>query len=348
LCKECGCRCKCCGAEPTSYLDLHQQIAELHSQLARNGSHIGSLEQTLTDTRSNADFELSRTKDDMARLRERYERLLESHKKMQKINHDLEDKLLRQVGSSEGEKVSLQHELSSMTQRLTDARTLISHLDEENERYRQDCNVAVQLLQCKPSNFVSHRLNTLPLDLQDRLKQLMPRDQFMTAENAANNPPEESRQMRIPIVTFPPTAMVYSLQHKVVSEAKEVPSKTDMNSGFIPTSLIAKALNQPRPQRTVPHIFICSSCRQDVEIKDKDCQVDFLVRGMRPVEVATLPPTTERFSNSKQSFLLNSNLEAKSQGYFLHSNGTNVTIHNEVHIPTRKNCLSTSSTETEL
>ena len=154
--------------------------------------------------------------------------------------------------------------------------------------------------------------------------------------------------MRIPIATFPPTAMVYSLQHKVVSEAKEVPSKTDMNSGFIPTSLIAKALNQPRPQRTVPHIFICSSCRQDVEIKDKDCQVDFLVRGMRPVEVATLPPTTERFSNSKQSFLLNSNLEAKSQGYFLHSNGTNVTIHNEVHIPTRKNCLSTSSTETEL
>ena len=170
----------------------------------------------------------------------------------------------------------------------------------------------------------------------------------MAVENAASNPPEESRQMRIPIATFPPTAMVYSLQQKIVPETKEVP-KTDMDSGFIPTSLIAKALNQPRPQRTVPRVFLCTSCRQDVELKDKECQVDFLMRGTRPVEVATLPPTTERFSHSKQSSLPNgNNYEAKGQGYFLHSNITNVSIHNEILIPNRQKCLSTSSTETEL
>ncbi len=29
------------------------------------------------------------------------------------------------------------------------------------ERYRSDCSIAVQLLQCKPSNFVAHKLDTV-------------------------------------------------------------------------------------------------------------------------------------------------------------------------------------------
>ncbi|XP_035827761.1 uncharacterized protein LOC101854193 isoform X2 [Aplysia californica] len=369
VCKECGCRCDSCGSSTTSYLDLHQQIAELHSQLGRSGSHIGSLEQQLRDMRSNTDFDLSRTKDELARLRERYERLLESHKKMQKINHDLEDKLLRQVSQAESEKVSLQHELSSMMQRLVDARTLITHLDEDNERYRQDCNVAVQLLQCKPSNFVSHRLNTLPLDLQERVKQLMPREQLLAAENAANNPPEEPRLMRIPIATFPPTAMVYSLQHNTGNKISGSESK-DMNgghsetsSGLIPTSLIARVLNQPRPHRAIPRVYLCTSCRRDVGHEDVGCQVDFLSRGTRPVEITPLPAGSERVASLIQSPLANtipadargwhSNRKenSKGHGHFVYTNGHpghSGSVHNIPHPPSREHCLSTSSTETEL
>lgn len=373
LCKGCGCSCDSCGSGATSsYLDLHQQIAELQQQLSKNRSHIGSLEHQLLDARSTTDFELSRTRDELARLRERYERLLESHKKMQKINHDLEDKLLRQVGHSESEKVSLHQELSSMVGRLVEARSLVTQLDQDNKKYRQDCNIAVQLLQCKPSNFVSHRLNSFPSDLQERLRQMMPKDQLLAAENASLNPPEENRIVRIPIATFPPTAMVYSLQEKPrQSDIEKGGAKTETesaNSGLISTSLIAKALNQHKPPRVVPQVFMCVSCRRDTELKDTDCQVDLLTRGTRPVEITTfshgphgpygsdhlsntlLPSSVISISNQKDVSNLHKCSDIKSQGYFLYSNGggggCHVT-HPETHNPSRQKCLSSSS-ETEL
>ncbi|KAH9509363.1 Tight junction-associated protein 1 [Bulinus truncatus] len=288
ICKECGCRCDSCGNGADSYLDLHQKIAELHSQLHRSNTHISNIEHELIDNKQAMDSELAKTKDDLSRLRERYERLLESHKKMQKINHELEDKLLKMVGTFESEKLSLQNEITSMMNKLIDARILINQLDEESERYRMDCNVAVQLLQCKPSNFVSHRLNTLPIDLQDRLKQHMTREQIIAAENGVSAQ-EEQKLIRVPMATFPPCAMVFSLNQNV-NKPSDQQNEVDSSKGFVPMSLITRVLTQRESRRAYPRMYLCMNCKRDVFLEDKGCQVDFLPRASRSVEITTRPP----------------------------------------------------------
>ena len=45
------------------------------------------------------DMELTKTREELVRLRERYDRLMDSHKKMQRLNNNLEDKLLRLVST---------------------------------------------------------------------------------------------------------------------------------------------------------------------------------------------------------------------------------------------------------
>lgn len=306
VCKACGCQCSSCGNESTTYFDLHQQIAELHSQLQRSGSHIASIEHELMDSKQAMDLELIKTKEDLNRLRERYDRLLESHKRMQKINHDLEDKLLTLVNQFEMDKLALQKELSTMMNKLVDARMLISELDQESEKYRADCNTAVQLLQCKPSNFVAHKLNTLPLDLQDRVRQHMSRDQLLAAESASQDSLHDKeisnrKLIRVPIATFPPTAMVFSLNNEK-SNKQSLPTlhtqqhtstdgiDSDIRKGFVPMSVIAGVLAQKRNRCSYPRMFLCMNCKKDVFHVDGGCQVDMLpARGSRTVEISTKP-----------------------------------------------------------
>ncbi|RUS87652.1 hypothetical protein EGW08_004575, partial [Elysia chlorotica] len=323
VCKACGCQCTSCGNESPTYFDLHQQIAELHGQLQRSGSHIASIEHELMDSKQAMDMELIasiehelmdskqamdmeliKTKEDLNRLRERYDRLLESHKRMQKINHDLEDKLLNLVNQFEMDKLSLQKELSTMMNKLVDARMLIKELDEESEKYRMDCNTAVQLLQCKPSDFVAHKLNSLPLDLQERVRQHMSRDQLLAAESANQEGPHgkegvSRKLIRVPIATFPPTAMVFSLNNEnkqshlpTMYKQQHNPSDaidSDLRKGYVPMSIIARVLAQKRNRCSYPHMFLCMSCKKDVFHVDEGCQVDLLPsRGSRTVEISAI------------------------------------------------------------
>ncbi|GFO27474.1 tight junction-associated protein 1 [Plakobranchus ocellatus] len=304
VCKTCGCQCSSCGSESPTYFDLHQQIAELHSQLQRSGAHITSIEHELMDSKQAMDLELIKTKEDLSRLRERYDRLLESHKRMQKINHDLEDKLLTLVNQFEVDKLALQKELSTMMNKLVDARILINELDEESEKYRMDCNMAVQLLQCKPSNFVAHKLNTLPLDLQERVRQHMSRDQLLAAESAIqenHSGDSNSRKLiRVPIATFPPTAMVFSLNQNSNKQSNLPTTQqqlhhsqsldTDIHKGYVPMSIIARVLSQKRKRNIFPRMYLCMNCKKDVFHLDEGCQVDLLPsRGSCTVEISTKP-----------------------------------------------------------
>lgn len=88
-------------------------------------------------------------------------RLLEGHRKLQKVNQGLEDKLLRIADKFETEKSALTRDVADLTNKLVDARVSIAELEEESDQYKNDCNIAVRLLQCKPSNFVAHKFNTV-------------------------------------------------------------------------------------------------------------------------------------------------------------------------------------------
>lgn len=275
VCKECGCDCHNC-AVATSNLDLQEQIEGLRSQLHKSQASLGQVELELMEGRQTTDMELAKTKEELARLRDRYDRMMDSHKKMQKLNNNLEDKLLRLVNQFEGEKTKLQTELSDITERLQDTRAYVQELEEENEKYRSDCNMAVQMLQCKPSNFVGQRLSGLPVELQERVRKHMTREQQLQSQKA-----EEERLLRVPIPTFPPTAMVFSVDSQHNGAAGPSTGSSGGGGGdlkdTIPMSLIARVLTQGPRKSNPMRSYLCVNCRQDTVLADKGSQANLLL-----------------------------------------------------------------------
>lgn len=271
VCKECGCACRNC-AVATSNLDLHEQIEGLRSQLQKSQASLGQVEFELMEGRQTTDLELLKTREELARLRDRYDRLMDSHKKMQRINNNLEDKLLRLVNQFEGEKTALQMELSDMTQRLQDTRAYVQELEEENEKYRSDCNMAVQMLQCKPSSFVGQRLSGLPIELQERVRKHMTREQQMQSQKA-----EEERLLRVPIPTFPPTAMVFSVDSQHNSTTGPNGNGAGDIKDTVPMSLIARVLTQGPRKHNPLRAYLCVNCRHDTIVADKASQANLLL-----------------------------------------------------------------------
>lgn len=84
------------------------------------------------------------------------------------------------------------------------------------------------------------------------------------ATNSINN--ADKHIVRIPMATFPPTAMVYSM-------SRSVPSlNPDETNDRVPLTLIAKVLT-PRSTRRPRRLFVCHKCKSDVVCEDKSVQV---------------------------------------------------------------------------
>lgn len=59
-------------------------------------------------------------------------RLYEAHKRVQKVNQSLEDKLLKLVDKTETEKSTLTKDVATLSHRLADANYTIQRLQEDN------------------------------------------------------------------------------------------------------------------------------------------------------------------------------------------------------------------------
>lgn len=120
----------------------------------------------------------------MIAWQDKYERLHESHKRVQKINQSLEDKLLKLVDRNATERAQLTSDVATLSVRLAQANYNIGTLQREivsvtpevslrkmrsliadiffsfplQERYKTDMGLAIQLLQCKPESFVSQKV----------------------------------------------------------------------------------------------------------------------------------------------------------------------------------------------
>lgn len=231
---------------------------------------MSNLNHEFENSRQTSDFEMLKLREELVKLRDRYERLLESYKRMQKINDSLENKILKVVNSYESEKTALQKELATLTSKLVDAKTTLCDLEEDNERYRNDCNLAVQLLQCKPSNFVAQKLSDLPLTLQERVKSHMTTEEVINTDN--NQSRETAKLIQVPMQTFPPTAMVYTVP-KVDKNEENGKKKTENEN--VPVTLIAKVLSQPELKRTPQKVFVCVKCLEDYAFSHKQTQTSF-------------------------------------------------------------------------
>lgn len=175
-CKECN--------EDGDGLQLHAEVDHLRRHLAERDSHIVALEGEFIKSTSRAnDLE-----EQLGTWQEKYERLYDSYKRVQKLNQGLEDKLLQMVDKMKGEKSQLTKDIATLSVRLAESKHNYSMLQKENERYKNDMNLAIQLLQCKPDNFVSQKLDNLPVDTQARVSQyVMSKTSKPSSSNQSKN-----------------------------------------------------------------------------------------------------------------------------------------------------------------
>lgn len=258
-CKECGCQCRSCDQ---GTLHLHVEIENLKQRLVERDRHIVTMETNfLSEADKFPDGEYAALTEELLTWQEKYSRLYESYKRVQKVNQGLEDKLLKVVDKFESEKGALTRDVASLTQRLVDARFNVNRYQEENERYRNDLNLAIQFLQCKPANFVSQKFEQLPTELQQKVRTYMSSKRRPSECNGL--PPKvERRTIKVPIPTFPPTAMVYSV-NKAPNEKDLSDEEKEIGEGKPPVDIVSAAIlakileERERERLQIKH---CSSC----------------------------------------------------------------------------------------
>ena len=82
---------------------------------------------------------------------------------------------------------------------------------------------------------------------------------------------EPTKLIHVPMQTFPPTAMVYSVpkQNRDLMEFPHEPSG-------VPTGVMAKVLAQPDNKRRQPRTYFCVKCKEDYYFAHKETQTNLL------------------------------------------------------------------------
>lgn len=159
--------CNVCGCSKEQYYALKHRVEESKQRITLMESEF--LQNTLY-----TENELEETRDELRLLQQKYNALEKSHQELHEVNQDLEERILDVAASYEKEKQALNREVLTLSQKLLDTRFEINKLEEKNQRYKKDCELAVQLLQCTPSGaYQQHKVSTLPNELQYYVHQIM-------------------------------------------------------------------------------------------------------------------------------------------------------------------------------
>uniref|UniRef100_K7FW60 Tight junction-associated protein 1 domain-containing protein n=1 Tax=Pelodiscus sinensis TaxID=13735 RepID=K7FW60_PELSI len=146
---------------------LQHENEELRRRLAYVTNKMEAMERELESGQDYLELELGQNREELEKFKDKFRRLQNSYTASQRTNQDLEEKLHALIKKAELDRKTLDWEIVELTNKLLDAKTTINKLEELNERYRQDCNLAVQLLKCNKSHFRNHKFADLPYELQD-------------------------------------------------------------------------------------------------------------------------------------------------------------------------------------
>ncbi|XP_017058015.2 uncharacterized protein LOC108099169 isoform X2 [Drosophila ficusphila] len=196
------------------------EIEQLQQALIEKQTQLFALESAcLRESERQVELE-----DSVIAWQDKYDRLYESHKRVQKVNQSLEDKMLKLVDRNAGERAQLTSDVATLSVRLAQANFNIAKLQREIERYKADISLAIQLLQCKPDSFVSQKVSSLPIDIQSKVSAYMRLETNSHSDSECSNsgvgvattasykvlPASDSPPPSA--CPFPPTAMVYSMR----------------------------------------------------------------------------------------------------------------------------------------
>ncbi|XP_063990591.1 uncharacterized protein LOC135169471 [Diachasmimorpha longicaudata] len=271
-CKECGCVCARCTTNEHRHSDvhLHAEIEHLRQSLMEKDSHIVKMEtQFFNEADKFPNGELASMREELRTWEDKYSRLYEAHKRVQKVNQNLEDKLLRIVDKCETEKGAFTKDIATLSHRLADANYRIHRLSQDNAEYRNDVTLAIQLLQCKPSNFVGQKYDSLPTEVQAKVKTYIAQKR-----RSSDVSPPDVKSITVPISTFPPTAMVYN-----ISKPSPIDKYSDDESDdgkppvdIVSASIMAKVLEDREKERIfAKHCDTCV-CHKTILMVDSECQ----------------------------------------------------------------------------
>ncbi|XP_071511616.1 uncharacterized protein [Diadema antillarum] len=171
-------KCHVCGCSKEQYYALKQRVEE-------SKQRINLMESEFLQSTLYTENELDECREEYRLLQQKYNALEKSHQELHEINQDLEERILDveretqllyqdQAAAYEKEKQALNREVLTLSQKLLDTKFEINKLEEKNNRYKKDCDLAVQLLQCTPSGaYMQHKVSQLPQDLQYFVHQIM-------------------------------------------------------------------------------------------------------------------------------------------------------------------------------
>ncbi|XP_066586118.1 general transcription factor 3C polypeptide 5 [Prorops nasuta] len=269
-CKICGCKCTYCTKDGQhSDMHLHVEIENLRQSLVERDNHIVTMEtQFLNDADKFPNGELASIKEEILIWQDKYSRLFEAHKRVQKVNQSLEDKLLRIVDKCETEKGAFTKDIATLSHRLADANYTIHRLTQDNEKYRSDVNLAVQLLQCKPSNFVGQKYDSLPSEVQAKVRTYIPQKRRGSDANTS-----DVKSITVPISTFPPTAMVYNVSKPSTEKFSDDDSSEEKPPvEFVSAAIMAKVLEDREKERIFSKHCDTCTCHRSILMVDAETQ----------------------------------------------------------------------------
>ncbi|XP_060519448.1 uncharacterized protein LOC132697807 isoform X2 [Cylas formicarius] len=262
-CKECGCTCKRCLSSDHD-VQLHVEIENLKQKLLEKENHIVMMETNfLNEANKFPNGEFVALKEELLTWQDKYERLYEAHRRVQRVNQGLEDKLLKLVDVCETEKNTLTKDVATLSQNLAEANYAIKKLTQDNERYKNDVSLAIQFLQCKQTNFVAHRFDTLPLEVQTQVAAYMNNKRKPAEEK---KPLSEPKSIKVPIPTFPPTAMVYSVPKSPGTDRKPEVDPDTPEVDIVSASIMAKVLEERQKERALAKHCDTCTCAKTLKI----------------------------------------------------------------------------------
>nr|XP_040016404.1 brain-enriched guanylate kinase-associated protein isoform X2 [Gasterosteus aculeatus aculeatus] len=147
---------------------LLEQKEDLRKRLSYTTHKLELLQSEFDSTRQYLETELRRAQEELDKFTDKLRRIQSSYSALQRINQDLEEKIQRNSQHHDDEKRALSREIIVLNNHLMEAKLTIEKLQEDNEMYRKDCNLAAQLLQCNESLYRA-QLSELPADFQERL-----------------------------------------------------------------------------------------------------------------------------------------------------------------------------------
>ncbi|XP_030201861.1 brain-enriched guanylate kinase-associated protein isoform X1 [Gadus morhua] len=156
------------GAKHQKKSSLLEQKEDLRKRLSFTTHKLELLESEFDSTRQYLETELRRAQEELDKFTDKLRRIQSSYSALQRINQDLEEKIHRNTQHHDDEKRALSREIIVLNNHLIEAKLTIEKLQEDNELYRKDCNLAAQLLQCNKAVYRA-QLSELPADLQQRV-----------------------------------------------------------------------------------------------------------------------------------------------------------------------------------